>query len=84
MLFLRILAASSMKPTTPYAAVMAVTTQTMALVGSTQSTVESTSVKSMSAPPMVGVPALERCDSGPSLRTTWPICLLLSLSMNHG
>ncbi|SVK47124.1 Uncharacterised protein [Acinetobacter baumannii] len=23
-------------------------------------------------PPMVGVPRLLKCDSGPSLRTTWP------------
>ena len=24
------------------------------------------------APPMVGVPALEKCDCGPSLRIGWP------------
>ena len=26
----------------------------------------------MSAPPMVGVPALEKCDCGPSVRIGWP------------
>ena len=33
---------------------------------------------------MVGVPAFSRCDSGPSSRTTWPICLPRSLRMNQG
>ncbi len=62
----------------------AVTTQTSALVGSAQSTVETTSASSISAPPMVGVPAFERCDSGPSSRTTWPICFFCRLLMNQG
>ena len=26
----------------------------------------------ISAPPMVGVPALEKCDCGPSVRIGWP------------
>ncbi len=38
----------------------------------------------MSAPPIVGVPALILCVSGPELRTTWPICLRRSSRMNHG
>ena len=33
---------------------------------------------------MVGVPLLILCDSGPSLRTTWPICLRCSSRMNQG
>ena len=28
----------------------------------------------MSRPPIVGVPALARCDFGPSSRIDWPIC----------
>ena len=28
---------------------------------------------STSAPPMVGVPALTKCDCGPSSRTDWPM-----------
>ncbi len=38
----------------------------------------------MSAPPIVGVPALIMCVSGPSSRTTCPICLRRSSRMNHG
>ena len=38
----------------------------------------------MSAPPIVGVPLLIKCDAGPSARTTWPICLRRSSRMNHG
>ena len=33
---------------------------------------------------MVGVPALEKCDFGPSSRTTWPICPPFSRSIIHG
>ena len=33
---------------------------------------------------MVGVPALTLCDSGPSSRTTCPICLSCSVRMNQG
>jgi len=33
----------------------------------------------ISAPPMVGVPALVRCDFGPSSRTDWPILYAVSL-----
>jgi len=38
----------------------------------------------MRAPPIVGVPDLMRWLSGPSVRTTWPICLRCSSRMNHG
>ena len=38
----------------------------------------------MSAPPMVGVPLLILWVSGPSLRTTCPICLRCSSRMNQG
>ena len=35
-------------------------------------------------PPIVGVPALEKCDFGPSSRTTCPIWPNLSFSIIHG
>ena len=38
----------------------------------------------ISAPPMVGVPALVRCDLGPSSRTAWPIFLAASQRMTAG
>jgi hypothetical protein len=38
----------------------------------------------MSRPPMVGVPALARCDWGPSWRITCPIWKSRSLRMSHG
>ncbi len=38
----------------------------------------------ISAPPMVGVPALVRCDLGPSSRTAWPIFLAASQRMTPG
>ena len=42
------------------------------------------SVNRMRLPPMVGVPPLARCDSGPSLRTTWPSWIFWRVRMNHG
>ena len=33
---------------------------------------------------MVGVPALARCDCGPSWRITWPIWNARSLRISHG
>ena len=41
-------------------------------------------LRRMRAPPIVGVPLLILCDSGPSERTTWPICFFWSSRMNHG
>ncbi len=38
----------------------------------------------ISAPPMVGVPALTRWVCGPSLRTDWPIFIAVSLRIIHG
>ena len=38
----------------------------------------------MSAPPIVGVPALTRCVCGPSSRTDWPIFNDVSLRIIHG
>jgi hypothetical protein len=38
----------------------------------------------ISAPPMVGVPALVRCDLGPSSRTAWPIFLAASQRITGG
>ena len=54
------------------------------LRGSAQSTVDPISASKISEPPMVGVPALLKCDSGPSGRTTWPICLDCRARMNQG
>ena len=38
----------------------------------------------ISAPPMVGVPALVRCDLGPSSRTAWPIFFAVSQRITRG
>jgi hypothetical protein len=38
----------------------------------------------ISAPPMVGVPDLTRCVSGPSWRTAWPIFLAASQRITRG
>ena len=40
--------------------------------------------KRMREPPMVGVPAFEKCVSGPSSRTDCPTLLRCILWMNHG
>jgi hypothetical protein len=64
--------------------VTAVVASTKGLRRSAQSTVGTSNESKMSAPPMVGVPAFTRCDSGPSARMTWPICFRFSSRMNHG
>ena len=33
---------------------------------------------------MVGVPSLTKCDSGPTLRIDWPICIRCSVAINQG
>ena len=38
----------------------------------------------ISAPPMVGVPALARCVCGPSSRTDWPIFMRASHAIMRG
>ncbi|MNJ79739.1 hypothetical protein D3C77_778560 [compost metagenome] len=38
----------------------------------------------ISAPPMVGVPFLDRCDCGPSVRTDWPICRVCRVRIIQG
>ena len=38
----------------------------------------------ISAPPIVGVPALIRCVCGPSSRTDWPICIRVSHAIIRG
>ncbi len=38
----------------------------------------------ISAPPIVGVPALARCDCGPSSRTDWPIFMRVSHVIMRG
>ncbi len=69
---------------TPYPAVTAVVAQTKTLRGSHQRIVGTRTLSRMSAPPIVGVPLLILCVSGPSMRITWPICLRWSSRMNHG
>jgi hypothetical protein len=69
---------------TPYPAVTAVVARTNGFLRSAQRTVGSRSERRISAPPMVGVPALILCVSGPVARTTCPICFRRSSRMNHG
>ncbi len=38
----------------------------------------------ISSPPMEGVPFLEKCDCGPSIRISWPICRFFRLRMSSG
>ena len=38
----------------------------------------------ISAPPIVGVPALARCVCGPSSRTAWPIFIRVSQEIVRG
>jgi hypothetical protein len=57
----------------PKARVTSSATHTARLERSAHSRVAAAMATSSSAPPMVGVPALMRWVSGPSLRTVWPI-----------
>ncbi len=68
---------------TPYPAVTAVVAHTKTLRGSHHRIVGSSTLRRMSAPPIVGVPLLILCVSGPSERTTWPICFFCSSRMNQ-
>jgi hypothetical protein len=73
-----------MKPITPQPAVTAVARSTKPLLMSDHSTVGMISVKRIRLPPMVGVPRLEKCDLGPSSRTTWPSWIFCRVRMNQG
>ena len=68
----------------PKATVVNSTTHTKRLVRSDQSKVETKIATRISAPPMVGVPVLERCVTGPSSRTIWPNLRMPSLRIIHG
>jgi hypothetical protein len=54
------------------------------LVRLDHSSVETTSAKRMSRPPIVGVPALMKCACGPTSRMFWPTDRRRSVRMNHG
>ena len=68
----------------PKPKVTASTAQTKRLPRSDHSSVAISIEISTSAPPMVGVPALVRCDFGPSSRTDWPILEAVSLRITSG
>ena len=59
-----------MNPTAPNPIVEATAIQTYAFVRSAHSSVGMIADARMSSPPIVGVPAFARCDSGPSWRIT--------------
>jgi len=60
------------------------TIQTKRFCRSAQSSVAMPREIRIRAPPMVGVPALTRWVSGPSLRTAWPIFLAASQRIRLG
>ncbi len=69
---LTIFSQSSYQPIPPKAIITASTSHTYLLRRSAHSSTEATTVSKISAPPMVGVPALEKCVCGPSCRIGWP------------
>ena len=75
---------SSTQPMAPKPAVTSRTTQTKRLVRLPQSSVVTTIDTRISAPPIVGVPALDRCVCGPSSRTDWPIFMRVSHAIIRG
>ena len=60
------------------------TIQTKGLSSRAQSKVEVTSAPMINSPPMVGVPALTKCPSGPSLRIGWPLPCFLRKTLISG
>ena len=60
------------------------TAQTNRFLKSAHSSVVIAIETKISAPPMVGVPALIRCVGGPSSRTAWPILYKASLRIIPG
>ena len=60
------------------------TTHSRRLERSPQSSVVRHIDTRISAPPMVGVPALVRCERGPSSRTAWLILYAVSLRITSG
>ena len=69
---LTILIQSSHQPIAPKPSITTSTTHTYLLRRSAHSSTEAAMLVRIRAPPMVGVPALEKCDCGPSLRIGWP------------
>ena len=68
----------------PKAAVASTAIQMKTLVRSAHSSVGTSAAVRISSPPIVGVPALARCDCGPSWRMTWPIWNSRSRRISHG
>ena len=58
--------------------------QTKRLFKSDQRIVLITIAKSIKSPPIVGVPALDRCDFGPSFLIFWPTLVFVSKSITNG
>ena len=69
---LTIFSQSSYQPIAPKAAITASTSHTYLLRRSPHSNTEAATEIRISAPPMVGVPALEKWVLGPSSRIGWP------------
>src|SRR6476660_4186278 len=81
---LTILIQSSYQPIAPNATITASTSHTYLLRRSPHSSTEASTVTRISAPPMVGVPALEKCVCGPSVRIGWPPLNSASLRIAAG
>ncbi len=73
-----------MKPTVPKPSVESTAIQMYGFSRSAHSSVGTIADIRISSPPIVGVPALARCDCGPSCRMIWPIWKSRSLRMTHG
>ena len=69
---------------TPNARVTKSTTHTNRFSRSAQSKVLIAIAVSIRAPPMVGVPALGKCVTGPSSRTGWPTWFMVSRAIMRG
>src|SRR5690606_3277310 len=81
---LTILIQSSYQPMAPNASITSSTTHTYLLRRSPHSSTEAITAIRISAPPIVGVPALEKCDCGPSLRIGCPPLSWPSLRITAG
>ena len=81
---LTILIQSSHQPIAPKPIMITSTTHTYLLRRSAHSSTDAAIDSRISTPPMVGVPALEKCDCGPSLRIGWPPFSVASLRIIAG
>ena len=75
---------SSIQPIVPKPKVTSITTQTKRLLQSNHNTVETPMAIRISAPPIVGVPRLARCDCMPYSRIGWPIFNSARRRITHG